>query len=208
MAIFDSSKRGWANRLATKGIRRSVARYPQLILLCLLGIAAMYIMMRLLSPDLLYPDTVKSAPHEYSQNITVSYSMNAPATYDAIYIINTDNFTLTLSENITLTDLTTVTPSAAAILGEGLGNELQNIIDEILLFVIIATVTVLAFWQQNVFLYLLAVPVNMTYGLTFAANSTTGTAAWICGIMVAIIGTFFLFKVAVDAWPEIKRKRQ
>lgn len=129
-------------------------------------------------------------------------------TANATYIVETDNFTVTIGDNITITDFDTTMSSSASALAESIGDKWETILDSVLAFVIMAFITLLAFAKRNVFLYLLAVPVDYTYGLTFAANSTVGSAGWIGGIAVAIIGTFCLYRVALDAWPEIKAKAQ
>lgn len=137
------------------------------------------------------------------QNITVTAS---PSTANATYIIETDNFTIQLGDNITVTDFGNIMTATATTLGESLGSEYSDLVASILAFLIMAAITILAFWQRNVFLYMLACPVDLVYGLTFAANNDVNSAAWVGGIIVAIIGTFCLFRVSIDAWPELKAR--
>ena len=73
---------------------------------------------------------------------------------------------------------------------------------------IIALINVLALQQKSVFIYLIAVPLNMVYGLNLAADNTVNSPLWIAGVTIAVIGTFFLFRVAVaEVIPMMKRMR-
>lgn len=38
----------------------------------------------------------------------------------------------------------------------------------------------------------------------YASNNIPGSASWTAGIAVALIGTLFLFRVAIDEWNELK----
>lgn len=85
-------------------------------------------------------------------------------------------------------------------------NDLFN--QAVILFLALV-ITALAFWQKNVFLYCLAVPVNMVLGLGLAADAeTVYSIQWVLGVIVAIIGMFCLYRAAMDAWDEIKRRRE
>lgn len=70
--------------------------------------------------------------------------------------------------------------------------------DSFLLFGLVLGITVLAFWQKNPFLYLLAFIVDMIYGLSLGASNDVNSAMWVAGVIVAIIGTFCLFRVVVN----------
>lgn len=138
--------------------------------------------------------------------IIASPEVTSATTANATYIIETDNFTATIGDNLTITDLDTALSAAAEAGAAEMGDQLQDVVDSALAFLIMAGVTALAFWQRNVFLYLLAVMVDYIYGLTFASSNTVGSAAWVGGVTVAVIGTFCLFRAAMDAWPDIKAK--
>lgn len=72
---------------------------------------------------------------------------------------------------------------------------------------VVALIVALVFWQRNLFLYTLVVPVCMVYGLTLAADNTNGSPLWVSGIIVAIIGTYCLFKVVMMGLESFKAKR-
>jgi len=83
---------------------------------------------------------------------------------------------------------------------------LQTILSSVIGLFLVLAITALAFWQRNVFLYLLAAPVNLVYGLSTAASSVVNSAMWVIGVIIAIIGTFCLFRVALDQYSEIKSR--
>lgn len=56
----------------------------------------------------------------------------------------------------------------------------------------------LVFWQRHVFLYILATPVCVVYGLIMASNATEMyNTTWVIGIVVAIMGIFCLFRASM-----------
>ena len=65
-------------------------------------------------------------------------------------------------------------------------------------FGIIVAFNALAFWQKNAFLYLMACPLNLVYGLSLASGSTVASTQWVMGVIIAIIGLFCLFRVVVN----------
>ena len=78
----------------------------------------------------------------------------------------------------------------------------------IIVLVLVLALTALAFWKDETFIYLMAAPVNLIYGLSLAATATD-TATWVLGSIVAVIGTFCLFKiVARELMPIIRRRRE
>lgn len=82
------------------------------------------------------------------------------------------------------------------------------LIDAFTALAVVAAITALAFWRDNLFLYALAVPVTMVYGFTLAAGEANGSPLWIGGIIIAIIGMYCLFKVATMGLGEIKARRK
>ena len=76
------------------------------------------------------------------------------------------------------------------------------------IIVLVLALTALAFWKDETFIYLMAAPVNLIYGLSLAATATD-TATWVLGSIVAVIGTFCLFKiVARELMPVFRRRRE
>jgi len=129
--------------------------------------------------------------------------------------IFTDNFTVGFDGPLAVTTTIDTTSLNAAIKTAGdsaasiMAANQTEILNSVLAFLLVVIITGLAFQQKNVFIYLLAVPVDFLYGLSFAASNTVGSAAWVIGVVVAIIGTFILFRVAVsELLPLTKRLRK
>jgi len=73
-------------------------------------------------------------------------------------------------------------------------------------FAIVTAITWLAFWQKNVFLYIIATIPLMVYGLQIAASEDVYSTLWVAGIIVAIIGLFCLFRAVNEGiLPMFKR---
>jgi hypothetical protein len=53
----------------------------------------------------------------------------------------------------------------------------------------------LTFWQRHIFLYILACPLNVVYGLYLAADGTMYSTTWVIGIIICILGLFCLYRV-------------
>lgn len=100
-----------------------------------------------------------------------------------------------------------LTIDSANITIENLEDALMALWSNLLSFVLALLVTVLALWsnrphlvnsQKSQFLLLLAVPVDLVYGLALAAGSAVKSPQWVEGVIVAIIGTFCLVKVVLN----------
>jgi hypothetical protein len=82
-----------------------------------------------------------------------------------------------------------------------------NTLAKTLGFILCALISVWAIWKENNhFINLIVAPVDIVFGLTFAADSVVKSLNWVVGTIVAIIGTYFLFHVASEAWKNKKRK--
>jgi hypothetical protein len=55
----------------------------------------------------------------------------------------------------------------------------------------------LVFWKRHIFLYLLALPVNVVYGFYMASDTTIYSTSWVIGIVIAIVGVFCLFQAVM-----------
>lgn len=78
----------------------------------------------------------------------------------------------------------------------------------IITLVIMILLNWLVIHQKNPFLYLILVVPNIVYGLDIASDSAVKSPLWMAGVTVAVIGTFFLFRVAVaEVIPMMKRMR-
>ncbi len=65
--------------------------------------------------------------------------------------------------------------------------------------VLIGMLNALAFWQKNLFLYLLMVPANIMFGFSWASAGAVGSAIWVEGIIIVAVGTFALYRVVAAA---------
>jgi hypothetical protein len=65
----------------------------------------------------------------------------------------------------------------------------------LLSILVIALLNALALWQRHVFIYLIMVPANIVFGLRWAATDAAGGANWVTGVVIAILGVFYLFRV-------------
>jgi threonine/homoserine/homoserine lactone efflux protein len=59
---------------------------------------------------------------------------------------------------------------------------------------------------ENWFYYLMAFLADLVYGLTYAAGYVVNSTPWVMGVLVAIIGTYYLFHVAWNAWQKRRKK--
>jgi len=120
-----------------------------------------------------------------------------------------DNLTIE-SGNLTLTvvgledALVEATEAQATIIT----NNQTAIANQYLALLVVALVIALVFWQRTLFLYMLAVPVSMVYGLTLAADSDNGSSLWVAGIIIAVIGTYCLFKAVMMGLETYKARQK
>ncbi len=85
--------------------------------------------------------------------------------------------------------------------------------DKFLTFIIVAAIVYLAFrptkeGEDNLFLLVLASPVSIVYGLSLASGETVRSPLWVAGIVIAIIGMYCLFKVALAGLDGMKAGRR
>lgn len=97
------------------------------------------------------------------------------------------------------------TGSIAFIGGAGM-TEIANVIAEgtqlLILLLVVALITALAVWKrESIFLRIIAAPVLIVYGLALAKTAVgAGTALWVAGVIIAIIGTSFIFSVVAEVF--------
>jgi len=118
-----------------------------------------------------------------------------------------DNITIesaNLTGELTITDLTVASEAGAQVIAD----EITSIWNGFIIFLLAVTISALAFWQKNVFLYLLAAPVNIVYGLNLASDADVASTQWVLGVVVAIIGMFCLFRVVVNELLPMTRRRK
>jgi len=119
-----------------------------------------------------------------------------------------DNVTIE-SANVTLTivDLEDALTAAAEAQATVITENQSSISNDYLALLIVAFIIALVFWQRTLFLYILAMPVCMVYGLTLAADNTTQSSLWVSGIIVAVIGTYCFFKAVMMGIEDYKRRK-
>ena len=84
----------------------------------------------------------------------------------------------------------------------------MTLLEQCLGFVMVFSIIIMVLWQRNAFLYCLGAPVAMVFGLALAIEYDPMEPFWVIGISIAIIGTYFLFKVAVNEFiPMLRRKK-
>jgi hypothetical protein len=144
-----------------------------------------------------------------------------PGLYDRVY--GSDNFTSSANVSLDLFNPEDIEVAMAAsaniisqemeqtaeIISQKIEDTADSLIATVLAAALVILITALAFWKENSFIYLLAVPVDITYGLNYASTKEVNSAAWVAGVIVAIIGTWCLFHVAVKELPDlVKRARK
>jgi len=82
----------------------------------------------------------------------------------------------------------------------------EEIASEILNLFLVFGFMYWALKSKEWFIELIACPVLITYGLTTAGSLDPYTPAWVACVSVAILGMFFLYKVASMAAVYIKAK--
>lgn len=106
-----------------------------------------------------------------------------------IIIWHGDNATIVLDGTITIE-------------GEG------EIVDSFLLLFLVVIIVGLAFWQQNLFLFILACPVSIVYGLLTADSATINTPLWVASIAIVIIGLYCLYKAVILGLEDFRRSKR
>lgn len=84
----------------------------------------------------------------------------------------------------------------------------QDYIDTIFVFLLCVLISGLALWKNEGFLDLMAVPVDLVYGLSYAASQTIGSAAWVEGVIIAVIGTWLIYRRIRILINEARKKKQ
>ena len=109
-----------------------------------------------------------------------------------------------IGANVTIDGLEDAITAAGEAQAEVLADAQEASTEDYIALLLVAFVTGLAFWQRSIFLYSITAPLNLVYGLSLATEQTNGTALWVAGLIVAIIGTFCLMKAVSMGFSEIK----
>lgn len=62
------------------------------------------------------------------------------------------------------------------------------------------------FSEKGLFLYIVSAPVAIVYGLSLASGEPVYSFLWVAGVAIAIIGTYFIYKVAVMGFAAIRKR--
>ncbi len=89
----------------------------------------------------------------------------------------------------------------------GLTEAMTTIAGNFFGFTIIAFFICLVFWQKNVVLYAVAVPVTIIYGLVLAADVTSASPLWVSGIAISVIGIYCLFKAVMMGFEWVSERK-
>lgn len=65
-------------------------------------------------------------------------------------------------------------------------------------------VLVLALWQKSLFLYMMASPLCVVYGLGVADGHEIGSALFVGGVVIIVIGVYCLVRAALIGFGLIK----
>ncbi len=79
--------------------------------------------------------------------------------------------------------------------------------NNLFMLLVVGLLSILAFWKNSMILFILIVPVAMTLGLSIANDNDPGTALWISGTVIALYGTWCIFKVALWGLGILDRRR-
>lgn len=113
--------------------------------------------------------------------------------------ITSANLTVT-SANITIDNLEDDLTAAAEAGADIIAGAINDLVANIISLIIALAITGLAFWKNRLFYYIIGVPVDLTYGLSYAATNNVASAQWVMGIIIAVIGISLLFYAGVEAW--------
>jgi len=112
--------------------------------------------------------------------------------------IMTDNFTVGFDSPLEIeATVQTEVGQAVVEVGQAVVQGIEDAENNFLSFFIILFVLCFAFWQKQVFLYIISVPAALVYGLSLAGQTEEGSALWVLGITIAVIGVYSLFKAVL-----------
>jgi hypothetical protein len=136
---------------------------------------------------------------EASENVSLWFSNNLT--------IETANLTIN-SANVTVADIEESITAAAEAGATIIAESQADASDALLILLIVTLLNALAFWQKHPFLYCLMVPLDIVYGLYYTVGNTEGSGAWVAGIIIALVGTFCLFRVVMMGLKGISNRKK
>ena len=109
---------------------------------------------------------------------------------------------------VNMPDLTTAAEAGAQVIADALIDFLDGLIAFLLVIAITAFALIKGDPQRAPFPYLLAVPVNLVFGLIYASVKVPASSEWVEGVIVAIIGTYLLVRVATSQFDKLRKRRR
>jgi hypothetical protein len=114
-----------------------------------------------------------------------------------ININNTQNGTIAVSTNGTV---------EISGLEDGIDN-IKDDVDNFFSLAVVGLITALALWRKDsVFIRIIACPLLVVYGLRLADSDSTHSALWIEGVVIALIGTSFLYEPVIELIKKMRNK--
>lgn len=115
-----------------------------------------------------------------------------------------DNLTISTA-NVTITSLEDAMVAAAEAQAAAINDNNSDIAAGYLLLLIMAMLIALVFWQKSILLYSVGGPVAIVYGLSLA-TADAELSLWLAGVVIAIIGTSFVYQVIKIAFDWVRNK--
>lgn len=95
--------------------------------------------------------------------------------------------------------------------GDTLNIDLSDVVEEtaeqLFTFIVVAALATWAIMNKGWFLKLVVCPVLIVYGLRLAGGETLFYPLWVAGVVIAVIGTYFLYQQAALLAGLIRDKR-
>jgi len=113
---------------------------------------------------------------------------------------------ITFTNNISITDLEVSLIAASEVHAQVIADSNESIAMDFLSFLIIVAILAFTFWQKSILLYALSCPSSLVYGLSISASTTVSSARGVAGIVIAIIGTYCLYKAVMLGLEDIKQR--
>lgn len=111
------------------------------------------------------------------------------------------------AHDITISGLEDALVAAGEAQAEIISASNNTIAGDFTLLFLVALVMTLVFCKSNIFLYSLGAPTGIVYGLFLASGADGNISFWVIGVVIALIGTYCLFRVLYIAFGWGKTKQ-
>jgi hypothetical protein len=127
---------------------------------------------------------------------------------EVAYADNTTNIDFGISENVSFgvikvsiaDNVTNAMETAMLSVLKQKQSHDDSVMASIVGFLVCILVSAWAVWKTNYFISMMASVIDIMFGLTFASTQTVKSVNWVVGVIVAVIGTYFLLRIPVNAW--------